>query len=94
MKRHERLRYLFYNWTRWLFTAVGHDIYHEDGFKPNWISFVMYGLFVCFFINATYTVIYYDWFTRLNVLEFFALVAEVTYLFYIPKKKKIIKFPP
>lgn len=81
MKQYKRFRHFFYSWTRCLFAAVGHDIYQEDGFKPNWIAFGMYGLLVAFIINATYTVIYYDWFTRLNVLEFTALFFEVLYLF-------------
>lgn len=78
MQRFERMRILFYEWSRALFVAVGHDIYCEGGFKPNYMTFYVYFLIGLFIISTIYTFIFYDWFTRLSGIVNLAVLLEVS----------------
>lgn len=78
MKRYERMAHFFYSWSRALFICVGHDIYCVGGFKPNLYTFYTWFIIFMFMISAIYTCVFYDWFTRLNVIGIFAAALEAS----------------
>lgn len=79
MQRHEQLHSLFYRWCRALFISVGHDIYQNGGFKRNLYTFYIYALIVLLEISIIYTIVYYDWFTRLNAIPILAISLQVSH---------------
>lgn len=76
--RHEKIRLIFYSWCSALYKAVGHDIFGEDGFKPYLYTYFVWCILALFKISSIYTLIYYDWFTRLNVIGNAAVGLQVS----------------
>lgn len=71
------MRNFFYSWCSFLFKCVGHDIYCDGGFKPNLYTFYVWFILVLFSVSAIYTLLFYNWFTRLNVIGSAAIAAQV-----------------
>lgn len=78
MLRSERIRHFFHVWSRALFISVGHDIYGDGGFQPSLYTFFVYFILSLFLFSGVFTLIYYDWFVRLNVINFLAVAIEVS----------------
>lgn len=77
MQRFEKMRSFFYEWSRALFISVGHDIYCDGGFRPNFLTFYVYLIILVTITSTIYTFIFYDRFTRLNGIGVLAIALEV-----------------
>lgn len=78
MQRFERMRRFFYVWSRALFVSVAHDIYCEGGFKITLYTLYVYIVIIFSVISSIYTIIFYDWFTRLNALTITSICMQVS----------------
>lgn len=80
MRPDERIRYVFYTYVRRILVIVGHDIFTEETFKPNWLTYTMYGLHVIVFTGAVKTIYFYDLAEKLNMVAFIGLALQVNHV--------------
>lgn len=77
MQPHEKIHHLFYILLRKLFISVGHDFFDDGKIKPNLLTYLVYGHLGMFYIGAIYTLIYYDWAEKLNIIAFTGITFQV-----------------
>lgn len=77
MQPHEKIRHIFYTLHRTLLIFVGHNLYQEGGFKPNWYTFLLYGLNTLGITSCIYTLLWYDVSTGLNSIGYGAINIQV-----------------
>lgn len=79
MEPHERIRFTFHTLERTLLIVVGHNFFEDGGFKPNLISFFLYGLNMLGITSCIYTFLWYDISTGLNSIGYGAINIQVKY---------------
>ena len=77
MELHKKIHHLFYNLLRKLFIACGRDIFKSSGFKPNYISFLLYIVNFVAYICCIYTVWTYEAAIGLHSFGVAAICIEV-----------------
>lgn len=64
-------------WNRKMLSILYHDIYDEN-FVPGIVTYFFYALNITFASLIIYTMIYYDFFIRLNCILYLALSIQVS----------------
>ena len=80
MEPHDRIERCIFQWEKWLLKLCGHNFIGEP-YKPNLITFFVYGLLTSAVVNAIYTIVYYDISAKLFCLTLLLMMIQVNIYF-------------
>lgn len=78
MEAYQRFHKVVFQWERNLLDFVGFD-FISDRFEPNSRTYFVVSLALVTFIDICYTLIYYDYVTKLTCAILLVLFIQVTY---------------
>lgn len=76
---YEKFRRAVFGWDRTLLRSFGHDVFDEN-WQKDYLTYILYVILLIIYLLITYTLIWYDNFTRMTCFFYFSLLLQVSAL--------------